>query len=377
MSSESVFNFEKNDELIENIQAENKKNFLQILNSARNLESIYKKMVSGEISTNATDFMGKNVLFHCSTLRDFKRFIDLGVYINHRDNTGQNLAFKEQHIPYIKKLIQDNHLNIKDVYDKYGNNAFFKASDSYYEVLFEKGLDINHLNKNNESALFYSNARKTESLLKLGINTSFFSNDGMHPLFGANLNKTLVMLKYNADVNVINPLTGCNALFYITEIAVLSYLIDNGINRHHLNNRGENALFNANSFEVLRQMIDIYNLDFNLINKKGETVLFRKHEDKTDYLLEKGIDPYKKDKKGFTAMAYIPSCEALKIYLKRNIKIRDYVINKGINTIKDNFKIPDDIKEEVMKRYTNEEKEILLSHTLDEGSEKEGRRKRL
>ena len=377
MSESEMINFKKNDEIIKEIEENNKKRFNQLLNSSRNIELIYRKMLDNEIPKEAVDFSGKNILFLCTSLRDFKKFIDLGVDINQRDNNGQNIAFKEQHIPYIQKLINDDVLKVKDIYDASGNTPFFKASDSYFETFLEKGVNINHLNKKGESALFPSNSRKTDKLIKLGIDTSITSKKGMHPLFGANLNKTLTLLKYNTDINVINKETGNNALFYINELETLSYLVDYGIDLNLINFQGENALFNATSFEIFRQLIEEYKLDFNLINNKGETVLFRKHEEKARLLLDKGVDPYVKDKNGKTAITSIPNPETLKMYMSKNIKIRDYVIAKGVENIKNNFKINEELKFEILERYTYEEKEIILPPSENKIEDKQGGKKRL
>lgn len=372
-----MIDFIKNDEIIKKISEDNKKRFDQLLNSSRNIELIYKKMLKGEMDKNALDFSGRNILFSCTSLRDFKKFIDLGVDINQRDNSGQNLAFKEQFIPFIQKLISEEKLIIKDIYDINGNSPFFKASDSYFEIFLEKGLDINHKNKKNESALFYSNSRKSEKLINLGIDTSILSKKGMHPLFGANLNKTLIFLRNNIDVNIVNPVNGNNALFYITNFETLSYLVDYGINLNLINKKGENALFHSSSLEVFKQLLEEYNLDYTIINNRGESLLFRKHEEKSKLLIEKGIDVYIKDKNGKTAISYIPNPNTLKLYMSKNIKITEYVKSKGIDNIRSNFKIEEKLKLEILKRYVNEEKELLLSLKKDDDEKEEGGRRRL
>lgn len=200
--------------------------------------------------------------------KKIKLLVDNNINLNHVDNIGENFLFNININIETLKICEKFDANFHCINNN-GENLFFWIND-YYEIreireyLIEKGLDLFKENNNGENLLFIENGAGNPELI------SYYLEKGL-------------------DINKKNNM-GQTALMKIKSEQVKRFLIDNNINIHTVNHKGENALdycFHSEEMVeiLLSKNIDILqNVDFYKINPRSSEMIEKK---RMDYLMQK------------------------------------------------------------------------------------------
>lgn len=189
------------------------------------------------------------------------------------------------------------------------------------EEIYNKNLDINILNENDESFLHFC-AKKglSESihwLIKNKANVNCITKDGSSPLFYALINEHMGIIKLlqknNANINHLNIYNRT-----ILQEAVISgknktidYLLNNIRNVNNCDIYGNNLIFDAVSNgdkDLITKISKLHNINKNQKNKEGKTVLnvesVLNNIDLALHLMDIGVNPQITDKNGKNFLFY-------------------------------------------------------------------------
>ncbi|KAF3394005.1 putative ankyrin repeat protein [Penicillium rolfsii] len=206
--------------------------------------------------------------------------------------------------------------------DKDGDTALFYAimsgNETVVQLLLAQGADINAVNKNGITALSYAIVREQEAIVQLllaqGADINAVNKNGIMALFYACIreNEAVVrlLLKQGADINAVNK-NGITAL--ISAIvggneAVVHLLLKQGADINAVNKDGITALIPAivSGNEAVVHLLLKQGADINAVNKDGDTALFyatmRGNEAVVHLLLKQGADINAVNKNGITAL---------------------------------------------------------------------------
>lgn len=310
---------------------------------------IYKKLIRSGANESHQNSLGNTAFLHAIVQKKHhlpSASKDILNIQNYKGETALMLAVKFGRIDIIDELIkysdislQDTSGNtafclvIKDTFETIGYKLFnaeiddnklsFKTINKLVELkevaplknLHERGIDLNIADSSNKTALFYANPQITLKIADL-FNLEHQCSLGRTVLFDT---KAIAhILKLGANINHIEN-NGNNALFdHVSKMNIdeIKLLIYKGINVNQINKNGENIIFKFMDHvnDIGEKELKIFNIlikngaDINQQNNEGQTVLHnRRHLSLKDYLqllLDHGIDESIKDNNGETGLDY-------------------------------------------------------------------------
>ncbi|HCJ8469969.1 TPA: hypothetical protein NV714_003791 [Escherichia coli] len=256
---------------------------------------------------------------------------------------------KDGNINELEEAIKKG-ININEVYTNSENETpIFYSSYVQTKLLIEAGANVNHLNVDNQNALFF-------------LDYSFYHNtDNMHL---DKYKKLKLLIDNNINVKQLTS-NGENFLFFTNlNIDFLKMCENLNVNLKHINNDGENLFFGLNDFYKFRETREYLitkGLDLFKENNNGENLFFVENGNGNpqliEYYLEKGLNINKKNNAGETALMKIKSDPVRNILIDNNIDIH-VISNQGKNALDYCFH-----SEEIVKRLLDKNIEILQPET--------------
>lgn len=116
--------------------------------------------------------------------------------------------------------------------------------------------------------LFAETAKDIETLVKAGADVNGFMGSVFPLALADNVEVAKALLANGADVNLMNK-NGETAIFFNKNIDVIKFLVSEGANINHLNNDGETALFKTSDIEMVKALIKLGCSPF-IKNKNGD-----------------------------------------------------------------------------------------------------------
>lgn len=162
------------------------------------------------------------------------------------------------------------------------NNDFFNEMlnllqenkiEAFKKVQTERNLDINSINQKGQSFLFSDVLKKpvVEFLIEEGINIHHVDNKGRNALFYSNIPVMKILLKKGVNVNQVDN-GGDNYLLARPRLLTkerVSLLYKHGIDMNHVNHRGENVLFFLLPNPYIFEMCAKLGTEHKVTNKNG------------------------------------------------------------------------------------------------------------
>lgn len=205
------------------------------------------------------------LIFELNDIDKIKYLVEMGLDINHKDNTG-SIYFANT-----DKIDLENKRKIK-------------------HFLLESGLDINNINSAGRTLLHYE---KEMEFLKILVERSTVLNQtcethGRTCLFKATPERMKLLIDSGVDINIKGK-NGRLAFHEASEESQL-YMIDKGLDLNYEDKKGRGLLFHSFiSEKVLKRLIE-KGIDINKQDTNGMNALFYQNEDKAKILVEYGID---------------------------------------------------------------------------------------
>jgi len=170
-------------------------------------------------------------------------------------------------------------------------------------------FDLNYLDKDKNSflnlTLINNKSKSAQWLIQKGIDVNLKNNNNQDAVNIAILKDNHIMLKYileNSNVN-INYLDSeqrtllQNAVIHGQD-KIVNVLIQNGADVNNIDNNHRNVVFDAIAYgdeNIIDAILDLENIDLNLVDNNGETILHKKEiQENTELckkLIIKGADP--------------------------------------------------------------------------------------
>lgn len=186
-----------------------------------------------------------------------------------KKNTGsQNEHIKYQTYIEALSLYKKNPQILRDKYKYPDEHTLFPE---LINLLVKSGVDIN-MYKNKPALFITANKSTLDSLLKNGANVNILDKEGRSALFYSDDDKTKLLIKSGININLRDK-EGNNALFVNRQYLSRKIMIENNIDAQNINNKGENIFFKLH-IPVLE--IELYEKKSNLnqLNILGENFLF-------------------------------------------------------------------------------------------------------
>lgn len=268
-------------------------------------------------------------LKNLTTEEELLKFIDNGGDINHLFNADKNALFTanyEKAMLLIKYGIKWDHA------DNFGVNALMWNKDiAVCRMLIERGLSIHHLDKQGQNALFYATPEKAKMFVDLGININQVNRLNQNALFTGRLNtaKSIFLIESGINVHHIDK-DKENILFKKGSLEVVKKALEKGVNPNQINIHNRNPLFCSSAGKV--ELLIQYGVNINHIDNEGENALFCASSDSAKILIENNIDYSIVNKAGKTII-FDQAHNSKKLEIFYNAGIDLNVINKEGNTI--------------------------------------------
>ena len=215
-----------------------------------------------------SEINGENALFKASILLS-KILIDAGIDIYHLDNQNQN-AFA--YLCFTPFEIGEDCYAAEDSENK---------EKEKFKLLLDSGVDPYHLSDYNQNAYFFCHDEEMLSwLFDLNVDLNVIDDKGHNLIWAVNgklqeEELTNWLIKKGVSVKTVDN-ENSTILFYSTAHKIIRNLIDSGININHINNNGDNFITNGNvrscSINAIRMFIN-RGLDIHHINKSGLNIL--------------------------------------------------------------------------------------------------------
>ena len=226
----------------------------------------------------------------CDTVR---WLIEKGVHVNHCDKNGLTAvlyAAQQGHLDVLK-LLKERGTNIH-VQSEMGSNSIMSAAIGTGDCdtvrwLIEKGVDVNHCDKNGFTAVLNAAQQGNLDVLKLlkerGANIHVQSEMGRNSIMSAatgtgDCDTVRWLIEKGVDVNHCDK-NGLTAVHYAAQkgnLDVLKLLKENGVNIHAQTKMGENSIMAASAgtgdYNTVRWLIE-QGVDVNHCNERGATAV--------------------------------------------------------------------------------------------------------
>lgn len=184
-----------------------------------------------------------------------------------------------------------------DTVNNRNQTALFEGSAEKTELLLNYGANINHLDIYCENALFTTQKMDVvDLLLDKCIDCNVLNKENSTLLFSADKQKAEKILKYaDIELNHRNEY-GDNALLY-QDFESLVYYISKGMDIQNINNKGDNILLSIMLFENFINEERRDGLNEHMSSSRINTEM----TEKLAYLIKAGVSPYTKNEDGYCA----------------------------------------------------------------------------
>lgn len=174
-------------------------------------------------------------------------------------------------------------------------NLLFKRDLTLHEAMniVEKGVDIHCVDMHNQTPLFY--------IQNLDV-IKYLISHGMNPLHENMHNETLIFRQHSLDI--------------------VKYYMSIGLDINHQNFDGHTVLFLKDDYDD--EVLDFFvkNMDLNLTDKLGASVLFYETSHKRiQLMIESGANIHHTCDKNRNALFYVNNKKTIDLYIKNNIEI--------------------------------------------------------
>ncbi|MDC0932726.1 hypothetical protein OAR97_02655 [Arcobacteraceae bacterium] len=282
-----------------------------------------------EVDINQKDEYGRSILQNVIVSGNFmmaKALIKGGANINTLDNKGKHIVYDALSFgdhSFVRHLLTYDGIELNDI-DKDGNTLMqhpqIEQDDTLAKDLLIAGADPTILNSKGESYLYKTALRGSE----------------VHPIIdialshGANVNAqtttdNTIMMEL---VLKASEVPSSNGKYRESLLATVSKMLDHKGDINALDANGESGLFNAVKIRDLKliQFLLFANIDTNIQNTKGETVLEllvytgMEYSNIIKLLLTHGLEPKLKNKKGQTIFEVLTN---LILHKEGNLELED------------------------------------------------------
>ena len=317
-----------------------------------NSRDLRNQFINSSFDVSYINNNGENILFFCRS-HERKKYIEEGADINLRNNKGQSLLHYSHSKAEFLELMSAGFLFKED--EDYSELDYAQTRKLVELISLEelKKIKINAKIENpgsgNTLISNLDNYEKVEYLVSQGLNINKRNLNG-DVYFGIPKDideKTakkikLLLLKSGINVNNVNS-SGRTLLHYEKDIEILELILKKcKVINQRCETYGRTCLFKA-SPEKMKILID-YGIDLN-IKGKNERIAFHDTSDENIqlYMINNGLDPNYKDRKG----------KSLLFYFCINKKVIEALIDSGVDiNAKDEeglnalfYQHPDNIKE--------------------------------
>ncbi|MFA5524656.1 MAG: ankyrin repeat domain-containing protein [Tissierellales bacterium] len=228
---------------------------------------IVKRLLEKGADIDTADNEGKTALaYNLLNIDMIKYLLNKGANVNHLDNEGRNLLFYEGVKLDLLEILSEAGIDFS-IIDKEGKTALF---NNYYDLdevkyLVEKvGLDVKQADNKSTTPLHVVRRYKgdiIEYLVSKGADVNAIDHEGRSPLFYETPRKTL--LELGADINIIDNY-GRTALFYVEEAEDVEILVEAGFDVNAEDHKGLRPLHyvltqtqNWIDYDLVKTLIDL------------------------------------------------------------------------------------------------------------------------
>ena len=309
----------------------NNKNAIDIAIEKNKIVVVDELLKTNKININQIDEYGRSLLQNIIVTGNFimaKALIKGGANINTLDNKGKHILYDALSYgdhSFVRHLLTYKNIELNDI-DKEGNTLMqhpqIEQDDNLAKDLIIAGSNPSIRNVKGESYLYKTALRGSEA------------NDiiDLCLLYGADVNaltttdnSIMMELVLRASEKIDKP------VYRKSLLNIVSKMIEYKGNINALNAFGESGLFNAVEKRDIELIVFLLkaNIDANIQNKRGETVLEllvytgMEHSVIINLLLEKGINPKLKNKKGQTIYSILTN---LILHKEGNLELEDKAI---------------------------------------------------
>lgn len=198
--------------------------------------------------------------------------------------------------------ILSNYSKNKEIIDKclsktdgLGNTKlFYIEAPAIVELFIKSGGNINHLNNENENALFSAEYGKSLCLIQNGIDVNVLNNYGYNAMVEADLDVLKLLVEAGIDIHNKDK-NGENVLFIYNDLERIEYIIQKGL-KGEVDIHGNSVLMSATikDHDALDYLIDNKIVDIDYINDAGHNALYYNiapyNTKYSTYLVNKGIN---------------------------------------------------------------------------------------
>lgn len=235
----------------------------------KNDPELLKEAIKNGIDINKkSEINGENALFKASILLS-KILIDAGIDIYHLDNQNQNAFAYLYFTPF----------EIGE--DCYAAEDSENKEKEKFKLLLNSGVDPYHLSDYNQNAYFFCHDEEMLSwLFRLNVDFNVIDDKGHNLIWAVNgkLNEielTNWLIKRDIPVNTCNN-ENSTLLFYSRDPEKIISLVDSGVDINHINDNGDNFITNRNIGTYNLKFIKILinrGLNIHHVNKDGLNIL--------------------------------------------------------------------------------------------------------
>lgn len=255
----------------------------------------------------------RSVVFHSSSPEVLQVILEQRPDLHNVDSVGGHALFHRpfRYDATFVKMVLDHERTIKASFiDSSGRNAlFFAQSADAVDVLVRYGADVNLATDDDETPLFYADGSEVIiALARHGANVNHVNMCGRNALFQAIPSAVSALVQVGVDVNSVDD-EGMSPLFYATSIEKVNELVAHGGDVDITDNEGKTALFFANGAEVVHGLAN-HGIDVQARDIKWRTALFyASSTEVVDAMLMRGVDQMTLGKEGKTPVFFAPSSD--------------------------------------------------------------------
>jgi FOG: Ankyrin repeat len=214
----------------------------------------------------------------------------------------------------------DEYLRLRTLIDFYGDFDQEWLDLSLVHAIEDYDLLKNEIESGieNDIALSFVESR-INALLEIGANPNYKDETGSTPLHKAkDLELVRLLLSYGADPKIKDK-NGLTALDFATERQIIETLLKAGADPNGVDVFGIPLVFKVADLSILK-LYEKYGANLEVVDSNGNTLLHNNIDDAgiTRYLLQKELDPNKKNKEGKSPL-----------YYTRNPNVRKLLVSYG------------------------------------------------
>jgi len=304
-------------------------NAIDIAIQKNKVEVVSELLKLKKLDVNQKDEYGRSLLQNVIVTGNHKMakiLIAGGANINTLDNKGKHILYDALSYGdpiFVRHLLTYDDIELNDI-DKDGNTLMqhpqIEQDDTLAKDLLNAGSNPTLLNAKGESYLYKTALRGKEAkkIIEVAL------ENGADVNARTATNNSIMMEIFLRATEVEEE----NAIYKKELLSIVSKMLEYGGDINALDEDGESALFNVirmRNIPLIEFLLEA-NIDVNIQNKKGETVLEKlvyrgmEHSDIIMLLLKHGIDPTIKNKDGQTTYEILTN---LVLHKEKQLELKD------------------------------------------------------